>query len=289
MTLSTRSRSAMALLGALTAVLLALAPVSGATAASTPDIEWAPAGTATIHPGVQMLTDGAQCTANFVFTEPTADDGTNLYLGYAAHCAATGGATDTDGCATGALPLGTPVEIRGASQPGTLAYSSWGTMAARGESDTDACRFNDFALVRIDPADHGRVNPSVPFFGGPSGTNTEGTGVLDKVVSYGNSSLRLGLTLLSPKEGYSLGTSGSGWTHTVYTVTPGVPGDSGSAVLDGQGRALGVVSTVAIAPLAGSNGISDFHRSLTYARQHGGMSSVVLAEGTEPFAGGFLP
>ncbi|UUZ58171.1 hypothetical protein [Nocardioides sp. B-3] len=34
---------------------------------STPT--WAPAETATITPGVQMYTDGAQCTANFVYTD----------------------------------------------------------------------------------------------------------------------------------------------------------------------------------------------------------------------------
>src|SRR4051795_580765 len=34
---------------------------------------WAPAATATIHPGVQLFTDGAQCTANFIY-----GDGTNV-------------------------------------------------------------------------------------------------------------------------------------------------------------------------------------------------------------------
>ena len=60
---------------------------------------WAPAATATIHPGTQMFTDGAQCTANFVFS-----DGVSVYVGYAAHCAGTGAATDTDGCSTQSLP-----------------------------------------------------------------------------------------------------------------------------------------------------------------------------------------
>ena len=32
-----------------------------------------------------MYTDGAQCTANFVFT----DGAGNTYVGYAAHCAGT--------------------------------------------------------------------------------------------------------------------------------------------------------------------------------------------------------
>ena len=91
------------------------------------------------------------------------------YIGQAAHCASTGAATDTDGCLAGTLPLGTPVEVTGASRPGTLVYSSWVTMQANGESDPDTCAYNDLALVKIDPADVGKVNPSVPGFGGPTG------------------------------------------------------------------------------------------------------------------------
>ena len=84
--------------------------------------------------------------------------------------------------------------------------------------------------------------------------------------SYGNSSLRLGLRPLSPKTGVSLGTIASGWSHPVYTVTPGIPGDSGSAFLDADGNALGVLSTLAIAPLAGSNNVSDIGLALEYMR-----------------------
>src|ERR687895_522035 len=114
---------------------------------------WAPAATATVHPGVQTFTAGGQCTANFIYTA-----GDNTYIGQAAHCASTGAATETDGCLAASLPLGTPVEITGASRPGTLAYSSWVTMQANGESDPDTCAYNDLALVRIDPADVGKVN-----------------------------------------------------------------------------------------------------------------------------------
>ena len=52
----------------------------------------------------------------------------------------------------------------------------------------------------------------------------------------------------------SLGREGGGWTHLVYTATPGIPGDSGSAFIDAQGRAFGVLSTLQIAPTVGSNG-----------------------------------
>src|SRR3954451_3472818 len=84
---------------------------------------WAPAATAAVHPGVQTVTAGAQCTSNFVFS-----DGTDVYIGQAAHCSGTGGNTETNGCDSGSLPLGTPVTVSGASRPGTLVYNSWLTM-----------------------------------------------------------------------------------------------------------------------------------------------------------------
>ena len=76
---------------------------------------WAPADSAAIHPGVQTVTEGGQCTSNFVFF----DGANNVYIGQAAHCSGTGGSTETDGCDSGSQPLGTPVEVDGASRPGT--------------------------------------------------------------------------------------------------------------------------------------------------------------------------
>jgi len=273
-----RVLAAVAALLSITAGGLLAAPTAAHSAPT-----WAPAASASIHPGVMMFTEGAQCTANFVFTDASA-----VYLGYAAHCAGTGEATETDGCLAGSLPLGTPVEIDGATRPGTLAYSSWLTMQAAGETDADACAYNDIALVRLDPADVVRTNPSIPHWGGPVALNTTGNPALASVYSYGNSSLRQGVALLSPKTGVSLGTSGAGWTHPVYTVSPGIPGDSGSAFLDASGRATGVLSTLALAPLAASNNVSDLNLALNYMRSHGGPQAS-LALGTEPFDPNQLP
>ena len=236
---------------------------------------WAPAATAAIHPGVQTVTSGAQCTANFVFY----NSGT-VYIGQAAHCSGTGGSTATNGCTSGSLPLGTPVDVGGVTT-GTLVYNSWLTMQAQGEANPDTCAYNDLALIQLSPAAAAQVNPSIPFFGGPTGTGG-GTAVGDNVYSYGNSSLRLGVSLLSPKRGISLGDAGSGWSHTVYTATPGIPGDSGSAFLNANGQAIGVLSTVAIAPLAGSNGVGDVAHELAYLNAHTALG-VTLATGTEPF------
>src|SRR5688572_5469671 len=164
-------------LGVLSAVALVAAlllPLPAGAAAEERAARWAPAATATITPGVQMFTRGAQCTGNFVFR----DAARRTYVGYAAHCAGRGEATDTNGCNTRSVEIGTPVRFaRGATAAtggdtvgrGRLAYSSWRTMRARGESRGPVCAANDFALVRVGARHVRKVNPSVPFWGGPTG------------------------------------------------------------------------------------------------------------------------
>ena len=173
------------------------------------------------------------------------------------------------------LPLGTKVDfVEGGSLVtegtrvggGTLVYTLADHAAARRDR-RDTCAYNDLALVKVDAADVAKVNPSIPFWGGPVGINTAGTAAGDTVYSYGNSSLRGGIEQLSPQAGRQpRHRRRRGWSHPVYTVTPGVPGDSGSAFLDAEGKALGVLSTLAIAPLAGSNGVGDLAHELAYAQ-----------------------
>jgi hypothetical protein len=263
-------KTLIALLCAAAVSLLAVAP----TAASA----WAPAGQAGIHPGVQVFTDGAQCTSNFVF-----QDASSVYLGQAAHCSGTGAATDTNGCDSGSLPIGTPVDVTGASHPGTLVYNSWLTMQAKGEGDGDTCAFNDLALIKLDPADVANVNPSVPGLGGPTGVGSWG-GAGSTVYTYGNSELRGGVAALSPKQGTVVDDTSSGWSHDAYTVTPGIPGDSGSGFMNDTGGAIGVLSTVQLAPLAGSNGVGNLPMEIAYMHANAsGFSGVNLVPGTEPF------
>jgi hypothetical protein len=261
----------------------ALVAVAGLLALAGTASAWAPAATAPIHPGVQTDTAGGQCTANFIFS-----DGSSTYIGQAAHCSGTGGNTATNGCSSGSLPVGTQVTVDGASKPGTMVYNSWVTMQGAGETDANTCQYNDLALIKLDPADVANVNPSVPYWGGPTGLGGATAQGAD-VLSYGNSSLRLGIATLSPKKGTSLGTDSGGWNHTVYTVTPGIPGDSGSGFLDAGGKAFGVLSTVAIAPLAGSNGVGDLANELGYLHAHTSFTGVNLVNGTEAFNGTKLP
>jgi hypothetical protein len=257
-------------------VLAALVFAPGASA-------WAPASSAAIHPGVQTFTQGAQCTSNFIF-----GDGTNVYVGQAAHCSGTGGNTATDGCSSGTLPVGTKVDVTGASKPGTMVYNSWATMQGLHEGDADTCAYNDLALVQLDPSDVAKVNPSVPGFGGPTGVAEAPSNTGDTVFTYGNSELRGGVTKLSPKQGTVVQPEGNGWSRDVYTATPGIPGDSGSGFLDSSGNAIGVLSTVQLAPLAGSNGVGDLAREIAYMHAHSSFAAVNVANGTQPFNGDLL-
>lgn len=257
-------------------------PAGEPAAAALGEPSWASLDAAAIHPGIQTFTEGAQCTANFVFWAANGT-GHDLYVGQAAHCAATGAATDTNGCTADSLPLGTQVDL-GTGHPGVLAYSSWLAMQEAGtDPAAPECFGNDVALVRIDEADEASVSPEVPFFGGPTGlTDVGALGTGDEVYSFGNSGLRAGIEpVLSWKHGTVV--SADGWVADVYTATPGVPGDSGSGFLTAEGGAWGILSTVAVLPLPLSNQVSGLAPALDYAAAHGG-PSVVL--GTAPWAGG---
>ncbi|MBV8385217.1 MAG: serine protease [Acidimicrobiia bacterium] len=268
------------LIGVLLVAFAGVAGLAPAHSAGTPTPAWAPAATAGIHPGVQTTTQGSQCTANFIYF-----DSTNVYIGQAAHCSGTGGNTATNGCTSTTLPVGTQVNVEGASKPGTMVYNSWATMQSQGEKDANACQYNDLALVQLDSADVGNVNPSVPHWGGPSGL-AGGTSFLGQVYTYGNSSLRP-IPQLSPKTGLSLGSDSGGWNQTVYTVTPGIPGDSGSGFLNSNGQAFGVLSTVQLLPLAGANGVGSLGLELDYLHSHvPALAGVQLANGTQPFKAG---
>ena len=289
-----RSRRLLTSLVSATLLLLAALLASPATQAQANQTgadlpaRWAPAGKAKIRPGVQMFTKGAQCTGNFVF----ADRAGRRYVGYASHCAGKGASTDTNGCKTRSQPLGTRVRFaKGATLAtngttvghGTLAYSSWIKMRRLNMKKGPACAANDFALVRVNRSDRRKVNPSVPFWGGPTGLARKGAPQGSRVYSYGQSSLRPDTTL-SPKTGASLGRTNKGWGWEVETATPGIPGDSGSGFLNARGRAFGTLSTVQIAPLPGANGLGDLAHELRFAQRHSGIRGLHLVRGTVKFS-----
>jgi hypothetical protein len=272
--------------------VLVLAVISGAGSAEA----WAPAESATIHPGVMTFTGGSsflggagQCTANFVYTDTSG----GVYLGQAAHCSSTGSSTETNGCSTHSLPIGTPIYggdlvnggVQNGTLIGTLAYNSWITMQGKGETDAHTCAYNDLALIKINAAQLANVNPTVPFWGGPNGLAPGVSSQDERVFSYGNSILRGGVSALSPKTGVSLGDieETGGWSQGVYTVTPGIPGDSGGGFMDANGNALGVLSTVEFAPVPASNGVGTLAKELAYGNSATGLG-LQVASGTTSFS-----
>lgn len=239
---------------------------------STPPEEvppaWPALADATVRPGVQVVSSAGQCTSNFLFRSP---DNSTLYLGVAAHCFGEGESTDTNGCDTSSLPLGSAATVEGGSAPAVLVYSSWLAMQEAGESHGPTCRANDFAIVQLDAADRGWAHPAMLHFGGPTALATGGASAGSRVLTYGNTGLRPGPTELDEREGYVIQTQDDGWTHTIYTLGPGLPGDSGSGVLTSDGQALGILVTLAIAPLAGSNGVTNLEKALSYANSTVGL------------------
>ena len=196
-----------------------------------------------------FLSGASQCTSNFVYTDASG----NVYLGQAAHCSSTGESTETNGCTTKSLPLGTSIYsgeivnggVQNGTLIGTLAYNSWIAMQSKHETDREHLR------LQRPRADQDRSRPRSPTSTRPCRSGVARTAsprasrqTGDRVFTYGNSILRLGVSALSPKTGVSLGEQEEtgGWSQQLYTVTPGIPGDSGSGFMDAErqraGRAL---------------------------------------------------
>lgn len=268
-----RSSFAIASLAFTAAAFVAAAPLTKR------EPTWADAASAAVHPGVNTETEGGSCTSNFVFY----DSSNNVYIGQAAHCSGTGEATSTDGCQSASRPEGTAVNVDGASQPGTMVYNSWIRMQERGEQDANTCAFNDFALIKLHPDDYAKVNPSIPKFGGPSGIRTTDVGNLEPIFAFTNSVLRQGIPFLQPKYGVQTEQTGEGWSHQVLGQFD-IPGDSGSGAIDSQGRAVGTLSTLQLAPIPTINGFGDFSKEYNYMKSFDDMSDIVLALGTEPYS-----
>lgn len=285
MTRTPRILRRLAGVGAALGLVTAAALLAPAAASAAPQSPFAAVDDAAIGPGVEVATpvgSGAElCTANFVYT-----DGETVFLGTAAHCMGTADAgTSVDGCAEPVMDEGIAVSIRGRDgqdYTGTLAYNSWGTMQANGETDPALCTENDLALVALAPQDVARTSPTVPAFGGPTALDTDGTTNGERVFSYQPN--QLGVT--PNKQGRSLGQPDP-WTHVVTTVPPGVPGDSGSGYLDGEGRAFGSLSSL-MAPTT-TNGVADIAQALAYAAKKGSVGDVELVPGDRPFSPAALP
>ncbi len=66
-------------------------------------------------------------------------------------------------------------------------------------------------------------------------------------------------------------------------MSPGIPGDSGSGFMNDSGQAIGILSTLQLAPAAGSNGVGDIGKEIAYLHANSSFSGVNLVPGTKPF------
>lgn len=216
-----------------------------------------------IRPGVVVTAAGSQCTSNFLYTDNRGD----YYLGTAAHCFSPDSNSGIDPCVAQNEALGTEVEIQNAAFVGSLVYSSWQTMKeANEEAGSGICLGNDFAVIKLDRRDHDNIHPAARVFGGPTALFKGSGNPGDGVFTYGQSPLNFGLT--QAKQGTIESLSEDGWIYTVTLDSPGVPGDSGSAVLHESGQAIGILSTLGAcvglcAPT--SNGVANLEMALSYA------------------------
>ena len=247
-------------------LVAAIAATLAIAAPAAAEPTWAPAASAPVHPGVQTVLRQRPVHGELRLLRRRATTSTSARPPTAP---STGGSTSTNGCDTGSLPLGTPVEVDGASKPGTLAYNSWLAMQAAGETDANTCDYNDLALVKLDPADYGKVNPSIPFWGGPTGlTDTTRHGrqgpLLRQLLA------APGHHAAQPEGGRSASARPAAAGATRSTPSrPASPVTRAARSSTATGKAFGVLSTLQIAPKVGANGVGDLSRELAYANAHG--------------------
>jgi hypothetical protein len=214
-------------------------PTGAAVPTSPNGVERPPVG---IGPGTWLISlfcanvgghpvpDGfAWCTANFVF-----QSGTALGLGTAGHCAAK------DALASPVTAVVTPPpEVcadGGSCAPGLYAIGTFAIAHNNGLGD-------DFALIKLYPQFDSWVRPTMPVFGGPTGSYLGGLAGTP-TESLGGSSAALELPAFSPAvvghcgHGAVVGTGGTCRTSAGLFASStwfawygaSTPGDSGSGV-----------------------------------------------------------
>jgi hypothetical protein len=257
--------------GFLVSAVVALALVASALLVTTGPATAAGAGR--VGPGTQMVTGGRTCTAGFAFR----DARHRVYLGYAASCAVRK-TSASNPCALRPLPVGTRVRLveRGRTVGfGKLRYSSLRSLRHAGVTDAATCAANDFALVQIRGAVRRHLDPTVPYWGGPSRL-----GALPPV-----GTTVFGLVRPSPAA-RSLPRAGTveavaGGTAAVTTLTPSTRGAKGSGFLDDSGRAVGILTGWSA---SGANTVESLAAVVRYARHHG-VAGLRVVRGTVKVTG----
>lgn len=171
-----------------------------------------------VQPGARLATG---CTMNFIYEDP----GGTLYTGAAGHCYDE---------------AGVPARTDGGEPFGTVVY--------RIDQELDGPL--DVALIEIDAAWHDRIDPAVRHWGGPVGTAAPLSG--STTLHYGHGIGPGNAEPTRPRTGVILKDEPSGPRVQIF---PFSFGDSGGPILDGDGRAVGILGEVVI----GGSRIADIH------------------------------
>lgn len=208
-----------------------------------------------LSPGDHIVSDGASCTLAFLVANK---DG--LYFATAGHCVQEGASVASD--EFGAFGVGAFRHL----EPDTGQV-------------TDGSPGEDFGLIRIDPARYADLNPAVCEWGGPTGL-VEGDDADGGFVRHYGYGLIFGdLPPTRAREGALLDNVDD---FAFYWIGAGLPGDSGSAVIAADGRAIGVLTHLQVA--VDTNGGTHLKRGFALAEEAGFAPLRLVLEGEDPVA-----
>jgi hypothetical protein len=176
-----------------------------------------------VRPGGTLHSDIGQCTMNFLFETPDHE----RFIGTAGHCIlGEGPVADHGGEKTWPKGQGPVAKDDAGKRFGEFAYAVL--------QDP-----KDFSLIRIDPGIES--SPEMCDFGGPTGINDDITGD-PTVLEYFGNGVGIGQALPA-RSAVAMGLVNA---DHVYAAGLALPGDSGSAVISEDGRAVGVLVTVGV-------------------------------------------
>jgi hypothetical protein len=176
-----------------------------------------------VRPGAELQTEVGLCTFNFLFEAPDHE----RFIGSAGHCI------------LGEGPVG--------DNAGEKVWPKGGGPVAKDSAGHRIGEFayavlqdpKDFSLIRLDPGVES--SPEMCDFGGPTGINDDINGD-PKVMRYFGNGVGIG-TALPARSAVALGFPNA---DHVYGLGLALPGDSGSAVITDDGRAVGVLVTTGL-------------------------------------------
>jgi hypothetical protein len=176
-----------------------------------------------VRPGAEVQTEIGLCTLNFLFEAPDHQ----RFIGTAGHCIlGSGPVADNAGEKTWPKGGGPVAKDSTGHRIGEFAY------AILQEP-------KDFSLIRLDPGVE--ASPEMCDFGGPTGVNDDINGQ-PKVLEYWGNGIGIGSTVPA-RSAVAVGFPNA---DHVYAAGLALPGDSGSAVISDDGRAVGVLVTTGV-------------------------------------------